>query len=261
MKDFNTVKKEIDLFGYSVIEDCIDTNILNSIYSKLDSLYKKDQDRFGYDLLMELNEIEQLRNVMEYDPIFVEFLEKHKALDEYIGKLLNKYFVLHNYNLIRLFPEVKSEMLGHVWHRDVYYFGPGIRTAINVMIPLEDTTIENGATELIPGSHLEYDLPNEDFINRNKISAQLKKGDVLLCDASTYHKAGNNKSNKTRTLIVLKYTLSFFKQQYEFCKTLPVESYSDFIKQRIGYNVRVAESLEEFRVRTEDRKYKWTLRN
>lgn len=261
MINTDIVKEEMDTFGYSIIEDCIDKNLLLKIKSRLDDYYQKDQERFGKDFLVKINELEQVRNVMEYDDLFVDLLEEHRDLDNCIEKLLNRHFIIHNYNLIRLFPDIKTNMLGHKWHRDVFYFGPGIRTAVNVMIPLQETNKLNGATQLIPGSHLHENLPSKEIIERNKIGTNLKLGDVLLCDAATFHAAGSNDSNDTRSLIVLKYTLSFFTQQYDFCKSLPIENYSDWLKGRIGYNVRIAESIEEFRVLPENRKYKWTIRN
>jgi ectoine hydroxylase-related dioxygenase (phytanoyl-CoA dioxygenase family) len=247
--------------GYAVGKGIIDTEILNTIASRVDAYYEKDHQRFGREFLLEINELEQVRNVIEYDEIFVKLLEDHMIMDDILTALLHKYHIIHNYNLIRLFPDVKTNMLGHQWHRDVYYFGPGIRTAVNVMIPLQKTTIANGATELIPGTHLHKELPGESYIQKNKVAAELEPGDVLFCDAATYHAAGKNTTENPRTIIVLKYTLSFFTQQYDMCRSLPnIEQYSNHIKGRLGYYVRVAENLEQFRVKSENRRYKWPIR-
>lgn len=247
--------------GYAIGRNMIDTGILNTIAERVDSYYERDHARFGRDFLMEINELEQVRNVIEYDEIFVKLLEDTMDMDAVMDTLLHKYHIIHNYNLIRLFPDVKTNMLGHQWHRDVFYFGPGIRTAVNVMIPLQKTTIANGATELIPGSHLHKDLPDTDYIEKHKVAAELEPGDILFCDAATFHAAGKNTTDNPRTIIVLKYTLSFFTQQYDMCRSLPnIESYSDHIKGRLGYYVRVAENLEQFRVKPENRRYKWPIR-
>jgi ectoine hydroxylase-related dioxygenase (phytanoyl-CoA dioxygenase family) len=260
----NTIKSIVDnmnYYGYAIGKGLIGKEILETISSRVDDYYAKDHERFGREFLMEINELEQVRNVIEYDEIFVKLLEDHVLMDEALNELLHKYHIIHNYNLIRLFPDVKTNMLGHQWHRDVFYFGSGIRTAVNVMIPLQKTTIANGATELIPGSHLHPDLPDEDFIKQNKVAAELEPGDVLFCDAATFHSAGKNTTDKPRTIIVLKYTLSFFTQQYDMCRSLPnIENYSDHIKGRLGYYVRVAENLEQFRVKSENRRYKWPIR-
>lgn len=259
--DLNEIVNNMNYYGYAIGKNMINTDILNTIASRVDGYYEKDHQRFGREFLMEINELEQVRNVIEYDEIFVKLLEDHMVMDEVLNALLHKYHIIHNYNLIRLFPDVKTNMLGHQWHRDVYYFGPGIRTAVNVMIPLQKTTVANGATELIPGSHLHAEMPGEDIIQKHKIAAELEPGDVLFCDAATFHAAGKNTTENPRTIIVLKYTLSFFTQQYDMCRSLPnIESYSDHIKGRLGYFVRVAENMEQFRVKSENRRYKWPIR-
>jgi len=259
-----TLTKEIvesmNYNGYAVAKGVVDHNIINTIAERLDSYYKKDETRFGKEFLFDINESEIIRNVLEYDDIFAHLIDVNDFLDSTIESLLHKFAIIHNYNLIRLFPDKKTKMLGHQWHRDVFFFGPGIRTSVNVMIPLQDTTIDNGATELIPGTHFHKDLPGEKFIEQNKIAAELKMGDILFCDAATFHAAGTNKTQDTRTIIVLKYTLSFFTQQYDFCRMLDMEKYSDRVRHRLGYNVRVPDSLEKFRVTAEKRMYKWPIR-
>jgi ectoine hydroxylase-related dioxygenase (phytanoyl-CoA dioxygenase family) len=261
-KPIDQIVHEMNQVGYAIGKNMIDATILDIIASRVDAYYEKDHQRFGRDFLMEINELEQVRNVIEYDEIFVKLLEESMDMDAVLEALLHKHHIIHNYNLIRLFPDVKTNMLGHQWHRDVYYFGPGVRTAVNIMIPLQQTTIANGATELIPGSHLHPDLPDADYIEKNKIAAELEPGDVLFCDAATFHAAGKNTTDKPRTIIVLKYTLSFFTQQYDMCRSLPnIENYSDHIKGRLGYFVRVAENLEQFRVKPQDRRYKWPIRS
>lgn len=260
-KLISEIVESMNINGYAIGNDLVNKEILKTIADRIDGYYEKDHARFGKEFLTEINELEQVRNVIEYDEIFVKLLEETSLMDKVMDALLHKYHIIHNYNLIRLFPDIKTNMLGHQWHRDVYFFGPGIRTAVNVMIPLQKTTVSNGATELIPGSHFHPNLPSEDYIQKNKIAAELEPGDILFCDAATFHSAGKNTTDKPRTIVVLKYTLSFFTQQYDFCRSLPnIESYSDHIKGRLGYFVRVAENMEQFRVKPENRKYKWPIR-
>ncbi|MDQ3051276.1 MAG: phytanoyl-CoA dioxygenase family protein [Bacteroidota bacterium] len=246
--------------GYAVLHNVIPDEIIHHIAKNLDKYYEQDQQKFGKDFLFEINESEVIRNVIAYDDIFIKLLEDCIFLDELMEKLLHKFTIIHNYNLIRLFPELKTKMLGHDWHRDVYYFGPGIRTAVNVIIPVNHMNKENGSTELLPGSHLHADKPSDSYIEEHKISSELNPGDVLLVDAATFHSAGKNTSNKPRTIIVLKYTMSFFTQQYDICRALPVENYSERVKGRLGYYVRVPDSIEKFRVKPESRMYKWPIR-
>jgi ectoine hydroxylase-related dioxygenase (phytanoyl-CoA dioxygenase family) len=251
---------EMNENGFSIIKNGISKNTLSLINEKLDSYFDLDHEIYGETFLKEINEFEHIRNLIEYDDLFLKLIDDDKTLDNAIQKLLHKYAIIHNYNLIRLTPNYKSNMLGHDWHRDIYFFGPGIRTAVNVIIPLQSVNEINGGTMVIPKSHLKEKIPNDEEINKNKFTPNLDLGDILLVDASCYHSAGVNKTDQTRTIIVLKYTLSFFSQQYDFCKSLPVENYSEKIKGRLGYYVRVPENVKEFRVIPENRKYKWPIR-
>jgi ectoine hydroxylase-related dioxygenase (phytanoyl-CoA dioxygenase family) len=258
--DLTRIQREMDQFGFSVLKNVIDIQMINLIHSRSDKYYEADHKRFGSEFLKEINELEIVRNVFEYDSIFIDFLESHEIFDLLAEKLLHKYAIIHNFNLIRLLPDFKTKMLGHEWHRDVFYFGPGIRTAINIFIPLEKTNQDNGATKVLPGSHLYKELPPIEDIDIYQKSVNLEVGDILIGDAATYHRAGNNQSKKARTILSLKYTLSFFTQQYNFCKMLPVDQYSENLRNRLGYKVRVPESLEQLRVLPNDRLYKWPIR-
>lgn len=259
MKNYDRVK-EMDTKGYCVLKNVLPKKSLLKIESRLDSYYEKDHNKYGRDFLIKINDLENIRNVIQYDNLFLELIDKDQIVDNLMELLLHKNTVIHNYNLIRLFLDIKTNMLGHKWHRDVFYFGDGIRTAVNVIIPLQKVTEENGGTMVLPGSHLTEELPDQNYIDKNKLTPTLEVGDVLIVDAACYHSAGINQTTETRTIIVLKYTLSFFTQQYSFCKSLPVEKYSEKMKGRLGYYVRVPESIREFRSLPENRKYKWPIR-
>lgn len=246
--------------GFWIAKGLIPTRLLAEIAENCDDYYRRDHQRFGVDFLTELNEIEHLRNAPEYDYIFVRLLMESVKLDEMMVEALHRNVIIHNYNLIRLMPGSRSKMLGHEWHRDVFFFGPQIRTAVNVLIPLQDTTCKNGATEILLGTHKHKDLPDDKLLPSLIIQPELSVGDALILDASTFHKAGDNSTSTPRTIISLKYTLSFFTQQYDFCRCLPVEEYPGSVRDRLGYQVRVPENLEQFRVPRELRRYKWSIR-
>jgi hypothetical protein len=61
---------------------------------------------------------------------------------------------------------------------------------------MDDFTVENGATRLVPGSHLGPDLPKE----RQEIQALGKAGDVLVFDAMLWHSGMKNGTDKPRRL-------------------------------------------------------------
>jgi len=59
-------------------------------------------------------------------------------------------------------------------------------------------------------------------------------------------------------MIVMKYTLAPFKQQVDYCISAAehLPNASSVVKQRLGWDVRVCSSYQEFRVPGEKRKFK-----
>ena len=76
-------------------------------------------------------------------------------------------------------------------------------------IYLEDSNYKNGATQLVPKSHLKTSYP-EVYGNvlkkfKNEIIINAKKGDILILNANTWHRGGSNKNGKKRGLLNIEY--------------------------------------------------------
>jgi ectoine hydroxylase-related dioxygenase (phytanoyl-CoA dioxygenase family) len=66
----------------------------------------------------------------------------------------------------------------------------------NSMWALTDFTAANGATRLVPGSHLG---PNPDYGGKYEtIAAEMPKGSVLIWDGALWHGGGANTTNTRR---------------------------------------------------------------
>lgn len=128
-----------------------------------------------------------------------------------------------------------------VIHRDDLMFNfvhPGQEAMINTMWAVDDFTAENGATHLVPGSHLwpmdRMAMPEEE------VQGIMPKGSVLIWLGSLQHGGGANRSKKSRTGIVISYNLGWLRQAEnhylaipkEIAKTLPEQ-----LQRLIGYFV------------------------
>lgn len=78
-------------------------------------------------------------------------------------------------------------------------YSVGRDKAISFFIAGRDTTIENGATRFVPGSHLGHylDQPEGD----KAIQAELKAGDCFFMLSSSHHGAGENKTKDQDRLV------------------------------------------------------------
>lgn len=258
-------KEELNIFGYTQLGSILNEKEIPSYIDTLYKCYKDHINQYGKDFLIERNELESIRDLAARDRVFVDLICNEK-LNNFINNTLNDRAVIHSYNGIVTSPFNKSsDFLGFEYHRDNPYFN-GIRTSIVVMIPLVDTTIANGSTEVVPGTHLFEEKPSEQFLNKNSVAMEVKAGHAYCCDGALWHRAGVNRSKKDRPIIAIKYTLAPFKQQVDYCETSGsmINDFPDVAKQRLGWNARTCSSVEEYMVPGVDRKFKsgnYTMEN
>lgn len=120
---------------------------------------------------------------------------------------------------------------------------PGYEAMINCMWAIDEFTKENGATHVVPGSHkwereelIPDRIPKEDEITQGCMAP----GSVLVYFGSLLHCGGANRSNKSRTGIVMSYCLGWLRQSenqylavpHDLVKTLP-----ERLQRLLGYFV------------------------
>lgn len=102
-------------------------------------------------------------------------------------------------------------------HRDILQPSRGLITAA---VYLQDSTVDNGATRIVPGSHnLPYvGVPQADGggtwmaehreyegLEEQAVPVPMREGDVLLFNGTLFHGVGYNLSGETRMSITLGY--------------------------------------------------------
>ena len=97
------------------------------------------------------------------------------------------------------------------WAFDMFPFPSGFDSTFSTMWAMTDFTADNGATRVIPGSHQFEDKLT--FALEDTIPAEMKAGSVLLYTGSTYHGAGPNTSEQTRTGLIVHYSLAWLRQE------------------------------------------------
>ncbi len=144
-------------------------------------------------------------------------------------------------------------------HRDVRTFSGDIHLLINILIMLDDFTLDNGATYIASGSHRSNQKPNEAEFYQHAERITGKAGDVVAFDSNTWHAAGMNQSNSIRRGLTLTYSRPFMKPQIDFPRFLG-ENYlsncTEDVKQILGYYARVPSTIDEFYQPYEKRFYR-----
>jgi ectoine hydroxylase-related dioxygenase (phytanoyl-CoA dioxygenase family) len=109
------------------------------------------------------------------------------------------------------------------------------------MWAITDFTEENGATRLIPGSHLRDHSPTygQEY---ESIPAEMAKGSVLVWHGSLWHGGGANHSDRRRVGVAMNYCAGYIRQQENQQLGVPadvVRGFSPRLQQLVGYGIYV----------------------
>ena len=158
------------------------------------------------------------------------------VMDEFLLKTRRAY-QLNLTQAIQIGPGEPQQLI----HADELMFSfehPGREAMINCMWAVDDSTKENGATLLVPGSHK---WPRDRAPEPHEIvQGEMRKGSVLIYFGSLLHAGGANRTDISRTGIVISYCLGWLRQaenQYlavppDIARALPEE-----LQRLLGYFV------------------------
>lgn len=126
-------------------------------------------------------------------------------------------------------------------HRDdgVFPFERSFELIVNVMWTLDDFTEANGATRLIPGSHL---WPREEVEQYDELaqSAVAPAGSAIIWTGSLLHGGGANRTSAPRRGLVMSYSLGWLAQAEKLLLSTPPDVARELperLQRLIGYQL------------------------
>jgi len=136
---------------------------------------------------------------------------------------------------IEIHPGEKAQTL----HRDDDFYPipiADVEFQISAMWAMDDFTIENGATQVMPKKHSQNQLENTD--STDVVQAVMPKGSVLIYLGSTVHGGGANMSDAPRKGLINTYSLGWLRQEENHYLTIPREiakAYPENVRCLMGY--------------------------
>ena len=210
------------------------------------------------DLIQIKNELQPyLNNDIEGDNEFTGFQTKRVgaliarspkcrelALDPTINSLSKKFlgphcdgYQLHFTSAIQIGPNETAQIL----HRDRGVWGGyvprKIETQLSTVWAITDFTKENGATQVIPGSH-KWDK-NRTPLEEEIENAEMTAGSVFIYTGSVMHGGGANQTSENRLGVFLHYAPNWLRQeenQYLSCPPSIAKDLSPELRDLIGYS-------------------------
>ena len=159
-------------------------------------------------------EIESIRGLFFFHRVFLD-LAQNKKLNKLLKVLFDGAYMLNQQNGLINSPNALYEQSR--WHRDLPYqhFVSSKNIAINVIFCIDSFDNNNGASLVLPYSHLFEEFPSPDFVEKNKLSINAKKGDFIILNAMTYHRGGDNVSSNDRRGINTVYSIPYIRHQID----------------------------------------------
>src|SRR5947207_8937120 len=136
-------------------------------------------------------------------------------LDEYLGHWFAGPYILNSFGASVARGEGKDSYLRRM-HRDLRNHSGGYRLLINMLVMLDEFTLDNGATYVLSGSHRSGAPPEERLFFERADRLTGAAGSIVLFDANLWHAAGPNHTEGERAALSLTFSRPFFKQQMDY---------------------------------------------
>jgi len=165
-------------------------------------------------------------------------LAEHPLVVDLLDRVLMPNWLLSTMQSIRLFPGETPQP----WHADDTFYPvprPHATLAVSVIWALEDFTDENGATELVPRSHLWAD-EHPDDAPREVVRAVMPAGSLVIFDGALWHRGGGNRSGRTRLALSPQYCQPWLRPQESQLLIAPpaiAKTCTPRGRSMLGYNI------------------------
>jgi ectoine hydroxylase-related dioxygenase (phytanoyl-CoA dioxygenase family) len=247
MKTENII--ELKKQGYTIIQNLVEESWLDLLKDALDKAFVEHRET-------QLNNHNDIKtngvalHVLLSNPIFIDFLEylQNKKFFEFLSEsFFNSKCIINSFSGLDNLPNQPN--FSSIVHRDLRFYSGNFPIMLNCLLMVDDFSIENGGTYLLPYSHLEERKPSDNEFFKNAIQTVGKKGDMLVFNANVWHSSAPNISQDHRRAIPITVSKSFMKQLLDYPRAIGYDRMNDFsieLQQLLGYHSRVPSSLEEW---------------
>jgi len=222
--------------GYTIIEAAIEPELVDALRRDLDRL----EDELGVtpaDNDFEGRHTVRIYNLLARGRIWARVPVHHAVLPVVEG-VLDRGCLVSSLSSIAIGPGETAQPI-HADDQLIPLTRPHVPIICNTMWAITDFTVENGATRLVPGSHLREEPPNPLELY-DTIPAEMFKGSVLVWVGSLWHGGGANKTNGRRVGIAMNYCAGYIRQQENQQLGVPpslVKTFPRRLQELVGYSV------------------------
>ncbi len=216
----DTYIDQLERNGYCIVKNAVSADTIKTMLQKIEYLYENGE-KPSAEKIPKLNQLSRVvYNPEHKDVFFSKTIFSIKPLRDILMHFLNDEWYKPipqsdpNYILRAMIARSSSDAALPM-HLDSFIPSSGKRSFImQAALLLNDQTIENGCTIVVPGSHKsdEY-APPETFDRAKPILAS--KGDIVIWDSRLWHGALPNVAGIDRWSLISTFTRWWIKQNYQ----------------------------------------------
>lgn len=220
--------------GYVVLEKLISEDLLAEIKEDLLPRFEYDSGRNNFEGF----KTQRLYAFFEKSLVCNPLVE-HPLILGCLDRIFEPNYLLSQLQAINILPGEAQQPLHH---DDLFYRVPRPRRPLGAATiwAIDDFTEENGATVVIPKSHLWDDRHPTDADLREQRSVVMPAGSVVLFVGTLWHGGGANRTEAARLCVSAQYCAPWCRTQENYSLSLSrdtVKKCSEHIQRMLGYSI------------------------
>lgn len=184
----------------------------------------------------------RLNGLMNKAPNYIDLISDERLLtvmDHFLGPQCGQYR-LNSSEVIEIHGGETAQELHWddvIW--PAHFWAPDKLLQFNVMVAATDFTENNGATQVVPGSH-RWDHSTREAKAEEVTLATMKAGSAVFIPGKTLHGGGTNTDGTKRRAIVASYVLGWLRTQENHFLHTSVEqakAWPQRVRELLGYDL------------------------
>lgn len=222
--------------GYTIVENAIDPAFADALRDDLQRI-ERDLGIVPASNRFEGPKTVRIYNLLVHGELY-ERIPVHENVLPVVEGVLDAGCLVSSLSSISIMPGETPQPI-HADDQLIPLPKPHPPIVCNTMWAISDYTDDNGATRIIPGSHLRDHSPayGEEY---DSVPAAMPKGSVMVYDGAMWHGGGANRSDDRRVGIAMNYCAGYIRQQENQQLGIPREiakGFSPRLRELVGYGV------------------------
>jgi ectoine hydroxylase-related dioxygenase (phytanoyl-CoA dioxygenase family) len=222
--------------GYTIVTDAIEADLVVELTEDLARLERE------LDIQPAANNFEgdntlRVYNLLAHGEVW-QRVPVHQSVLPIVEEVLDSGCLISSLSSVNIGPGETAQPI-HADDMLIPIPKPHPPTVCNSMWALNDFTEANGATRIIPGTHVADHSPNYGQ-HYDSIAAEMTRGSVLIWHGSLWHGGGANQTPDRRIGIAMNYCAGYIRQQENQQLGLAprlVRTFSRRLQDLVGYGI------------------------